>query len=213
MFTLKESRQKSCICDFYHTTTTYTLSILHLTLIHHNSLTINTLLSVRCYKFYLHTTHTLPHGTSTGEWHHGIGEQKRLSLRLISLRPCGVQSTAYDKTDCRAAGVMCKIYAGVCKIFWNHLTLLKPLYINLLRTKSVRWQWKHTHSFTSRLTGRAQLFVYKLYTFFVGCNALVLPLQHFNFISNQIVWLPWNKCLTECCAMPMPLWNVALTNW
>ena len=27
---------------------------------------------------------------------------------------------------------------------------------------------------------RAQLFVYKLYTFFVRCNALVLPLLHFN---------------------------------
>ena len=32
-----------------------------------------------------------------------------------------------------------------------------------------------------------QIFVYKLYTFFVGCNASVLPLQHFAFISNQIV--------------------------
>jgi hypothetical protein len=29
--------------------------------------------------------------------------------------------------------------------------------------------------------------VYKLYTFFVGCNALVLPLQHFTFVLNQIV--------------------------
>jgi hypothetical protein len=26
-----------------------------------------------------------------------------------------------------------------------------------------------------------------LYTFFVGCNALVLPLQHFTFVLNQIV--------------------------
>ena len=40
------------------------------------------------------------------------------------------------------------------------------------------------HSFTRGVTARAQLFVYKLYTFFVGCNALVLPLQHFNFISK-----------------------------
>ena len=32
-----------------------------------------------------------------------------------------------------------------------------------------------------------QIFVYKLYTFFVGCNALVLPLQHFTFMLNQIV--------------------------
>ena len=92
---------------FYHTTTTYTPSILHLTLIRYNSLIVNTLLSVRCCQFYLHapyTTHTLPHGTSTGGWYHSIGEQKRLSLRLISLRPSGVQSTAYDKTDCEAAG-------------------------------------------------------------------------------------------------------------
>ena len=29
--------------------------------------------------------------------------------------------------------------------------------------------------------------MYKLYTFFVGCNALVLPLQHFNFVLNQIL--------------------------
>ena len=29
--------------------------------------------------------------------------------------------------------------------------------------------------------------MYKLYTFFVGCNASVLPLQHFTFISPQIV--------------------------
>ena len=175
----------------------------------YNSLIINTLLSVRCYKFYLHasyTTYMLPHGTSTGDRYHSIGEQKSLLLRLTFLRPCGVQPVAYVQTDC-------KMYAGACKIFWNHLTLLKPMNINLLRAKSVRWQWKHTHSFTCGLTGIAQLFVYKLYTFFVGYNALALPLQHFNFVLNQIVWLPWNECLTECCAMPMPLWNVALTNW
>ena len=29
--------------------------------------------------------------------------------------------------------------------------------------------------------------MYKLYTFFVGCNALVLPLQHFTFVLTQIV--------------------------
>ena len=92
---------------FYHTTTTYTPSILHLTLTRRNSLIINILLSVRYYKFHLHATYTphmLPHGTSTGEWHHDIGEQESLLLRLISLRPSGVQSTAYDKTDCAAAG-------------------------------------------------------------------------------------------------------------
>ena len=78
---------------FYHTTTTYTQSILHLTLTHCNSLTINVLISVRYYKFYLHATYTphmLPHGTSTGEQYHGIGEQKSLLLRQIVLRPYGV---------------------------------------------------------------------------------------------------------------------------
>ena len=59
----------------------------------------------------------LPHGTSTGGRYHGIGEQKSLSLRQNLLRPCAVKSTAYDKTDCEAAGVMCKMYAGVCKMF------------------------------------------------------------------------------------------------
>ena len=128
---------------FYHTTTTYTPSILHLTLAHCNLLIINTLISVRYYKFYLHTTYTaymLPHGTSTGGQYHGIGEQISLSLRQISLRPCGVTPTAYVQTDCKTTGVMCKMCAGECKMLWNHLTLLKPLYINLLRIKSVRWQ-------------------------------------------------------------------------
>ena len=68
----------------------YLPSILHLTLIRCNSLTINTLFSVRCYQFHLHATYTtltLPHGTSTGEQYHGIGEQKSLLLRQIVLRP------------------------------------------------------------------------------------------------------------------------------
>ena len=85
----------------------YLPSILHLTLTRYNSLIVNTLLSVRCYKFYLHTTyipHTLPHGTSMGEQYHGIGEQKCLLLRQILLLPYGVKPTAYDKTDCAAAG-------------------------------------------------------------------------------------------------------------
>ena len=85
----------------------YLPSILHLTLMHCNTLIINALLSVRCYKFHLHasyTTLTLLHGTNTEERHHGIGEQKCLLLRQISLRPCGVKPTAYDKTDCAAAG-------------------------------------------------------------------------------------------------------------
>ena len=104
---------------FYHTTTTYTPSILHLTPTHCNLLIINTLISVIYYKFYLHTTYTaymLPHGTSTGGQYHSIGEQKSLLLRLIFLRPCDVQSTEYDKIDCEAAGGVCKMYARVCKI-------------------------------------------------------------------------------------------------
>ena len=78
---------------FYHTTTTYTPSILHLTLIRCNSLTISTLLSVRCDQCHLHATytpHTLPHDTNTGWRHYGIGEQKSLLLRQISLRPYAV---------------------------------------------------------------------------------------------------------------------------
>ena len=39
--------------------------------------------------------------------------------------------------------------------------------------------------------------MYKLYTFFVGCNALVLPLQHFNFISNQIVLTTMKQMLNR----------------
>ena len=104
---------------FYHTTTTYTPSILHLTQTHCNLLIINTLISVIYYKFYLHTTYTaymLPHGTSTGGQYHSIGEQKSLLLRQISLRPRGVTPTAYVQTDCEAAGGVCKMYARVCKI-------------------------------------------------------------------------------------------------
>ena len=87
---------RGSVWGFYHTTTTYTPSILHLTQTRFNSLTINALLSVRYYKFYLHTTYTpytsyiLPHGTNTRGRYHGIGEQKRLLLRLIVLRPYGV---------------------------------------------------------------------------------------------------------------------------
>ena len=99
--------EKVVLGTFYHTTITYTPSILHLTLIHCNSLVINTLISVRCYKSHLHATYTtctLPHSTSTGGGYYGIGEQKSLLLRQIFLRPYGVQSTAYDKNDCKTAG-------------------------------------------------------------------------------------------------------------
>jgi hypothetical protein len=47
------------------------------------------------------------------------------------------------------------------------------------------------------MTGRGQIFVYKLYTFFVGCNALVLPLQHFNFVLNQIVVTTMKRMLNK----------------
>ena len=99
--------EKVVLGTFYHTTITYTPSILHLTLIRYNSLIINNLLSVRCCQFYLHATYTtciLPHGTSTGGGYYGIGEQKSLLLRQISLRPCGIKSTAYIHADCTAAG-------------------------------------------------------------------------------------------------------------
>ena len=47
------------------------------------------------------------------------------------------------------------------------------------------------------MTGRGQIFVYKLYTFFVGCNALVLPLQHFTFVPNQIVLTTMKRMLNR----------------
>ena len=42
-----------------------------------------------------------------------------------------------------------------------------------------------------------KIFVYKLYTFFVGCNASVLPLQHFNFVLNQIVVTTMKRMLNR----------------
>ncbi len=45
--------------------------------------------------------------------------------------------------------------------------------------------------------GREQIFVYKLYTFFDGSNVLVLPLQHFTFISNQIVLTTMKRMLNR----------------
>ena len=85
----------------------YLPSILHLTLMRHNSLIINTLFSVRCYQFHLHATYTphiLPHGTNTGGRYHSIGEQKSLLLQQISLRPYGVNPAAYVQIGCIAAG-------------------------------------------------------------------------------------------------------------
>ncbi len=39
--------------------------------------------------------------------------------------------------------------------------------------------------------------MYKLYTFFVGCNVLVLPLQHFTFVLNQIVLATMKRMLNK----------------
>ena len=53
------------------------------------------------------------------------------------------------------------------------------------------------HSFTCWLTGREQIFVYNLYTFFVEYNVLVLSLQHFNFVQNQIVLTTMKRMLNR----------------
>ena len=97
----------------------YLPSILHLTQTRYNSLIISTLLSVRYCQFHLHVTytaHTLQHSTSTGGGYHSIGEQKSLLLRLIFLRPGDATPIAYVQIGCEAAGVVCKMCAGVCKI-------------------------------------------------------------------------------------------------
>ena len=39
--------------------------------------------------------------------------------------------------------------------------------------------------------------MYKLYTFFDGCNILVLPLQHFTFVLNQIVVTTMKRMLNK----------------
>ncbi len=39
--------------------------------------------------------------------------------------------------------------------------------------------------------------MYKLYTFFVGCNASVLPLQHFALVLNQIVVIIMKRMLNR----------------
>ena len=39
--------------------------------------------------------------------------------------------------------------------------------------------------------------MYKLYTFFVGCNALVLPLQHITFVLTQIVLTTMKRILNR----------------
>ena len=47
------------------------------------------------------------------------------------------------------------------------------------------------------MTGMGKIFVYKLYTFFVGCNASVLPLQHFTLVLNQIVVITMKRMLNK----------------
>ena len=47
------------------------------------------------------------------------------------------------------------------------------------------------------MTGMGKIFVYKLYTFFVGCNASVLPLQHFTLVLNQIVVITMKRMLNR----------------
>ena len=42
-----------------------------------------------------------------------------------------------------------------------------------------------------------QIFVYKLYTFFDGCNVLVLPLPHFTFVLNQIALTTMKRMLNR----------------
>ena len=42
-----------------------------------------------------------------------------------------------------------------------------------------------------------KIFVYKLYTFFVGCNASVLPSQHFALVLNQIVVITMKQMLNR----------------
>ena len=55
-----------------------------------------------------------------------------------------------------------------------------------------------THAlFYKRDDGEGQIFVYKLYTFFVGCDASVLPLQHFTFVLNQIVLTTMKRMLNK----------------
>ena len=39
--------------------------------------------------------------------------------------------------------------------------------------------------------------MYKLYTFFDGCNVLVLPLQHFTFVLNQIALTTMKRMLNR----------------
>ena len=47
------------------------------------------------------------------------------------------------------------------------------------------------------MTGREQIFVYKLYTFFVGCNVLMFPLQHLTFVLIQIVVTTMKRMLNR----------------
>ena len=53
------------------------------------------------------------------------------------------------------------------------------------------------YSFTSGMRARNPIFVYKLYTFFVEYNVLVLSLQHFTFVQNRIVLTTMKRMLNR----------------
>ena len=132
----------------------YTPSILHLILTRYNSLIANTLLSVRYYQRHLHTTYTQPiqptrnlHAPHAATWHrHGRAILRHRGIEK-SVAPTNFSTSLWRKAHfirpnrlC-GSGMWCvRCMQGVCKMLWIHLTLMKPLYINLLRAKSVRWQ-------------------------------------------------------------------------
>ena len=157
------SRRETCAWDCFHTTTTYTPSILYLTQICCNSLVINTLLSVRYYQFLPTRNLHNPHA-ATRHKHGRVISRHRGAEKSVAPTDCSTSLWRIiplhtSKPTARQRGVMCKMYAGECMILWTYLTLLSFLNISMLRIKSVRWQWNHTLSFTSRLTGSGQTIV------------------------------------------------------
>ena len=75
--------EKVALGTFYPSTTTYTPSILHLTLTHCNSLVTSTLLSVGYYKFHLHATYTPTH-TATRHKHGRAISQHRGAEKSVA---------------------------------------------------------------------------------------------------------------------------------
>ena len=51
--------------------------------------------------------------------------------------------------------------------------------------------------FYKRTDGEGAIICVQIVHFFWGCNALVLPLQHFTFISNQIVLTTMKRILNR----------------